>query len=108
MSSAMPHIVVIGCGFGGLTAAKALAKLPVRLTLIDRRNHHLFQPLLYQVATAGLSPADIAMPIRAVFRGRRNVHVLLGEVTAIDVASREVRMGDHRIAHDMLVVATGA
>jgi len=104
----MPRIVVIGCGFGGLTAAKALAKLPVQLTLIDRRNHHLFQPLLYQVATAGLSPADIAMPIRAVFRGRRNVRVLLGEVTAIDARSREVWMDDHRVAYDVLLVATGA
>jgi len=100
--------VVVGCGFGGLTAAKALAKLPVQLTLIDRRNHHLFQPLLYQVATAGLSPADIAMPIRAVFRGRRNVRVLLGEVTGIDTSSRTVQMGDHRVTYDILVVATGA
>jgi NADH dehydrogenase len=108
MASATPHVLVIGCGFGGLTAAKALAKPPVQLTLIDKRNHHLFQPLLYQVATAGLSPADIAMPIRAVFRGRRNVRVLLGEVTAIDTAAREVRMDEHRIGYDLLVVATGA
>jgi len=104
----MPHVVVIGCGFAGLTAAKALAKLPVQLTLIDRRNHHLFQPLLYQVATAGLSPADISMPIRAVFRGRRKVRVLMDEVTAIDVESRAVKMGDHRVAYDVLIVATGA
>src|SRR5215469_6942982 len=107
MPSAMPHVVVIGCGFAGLTAAKALAKLPVQLTLIDRRNHHLFQPLLYQVATAGLSPADIAMPIRAVFRGRRKVRVLMGEVTAIDAESRAVQMGDHRITYDVLVDAAG-
>jgi NADH dehydrogenase len=107
MSSAMPHVVVIGCGFAGLTAAKALTKLPVQLTLIDRRNHHLFQPLLYQVATAGLSPADIAMPIRALFRGRRKVRVLMGEVTAIDAESRAVQMGEHRIAYDVLIAATG-
>ena len=108
MTEKMPHVVVIGCRFGGLTAAKALARLQVRLTLIDRRNHHLFQPLLYQVATAGLSPADIAMPIRAVFRGKSNTHVLLGSVTGIDLAAREVNMSGHRVGYDTLIVAAGA
>jgi NADH dehydrogenase len=108
MTRTMPQVVVIGCGFGGLTAAKALARQPVRLTLIDRRNHHLFQPLLYQVATAGLSPADIAMPIRAVFRGQSNTRVLLGAVTGIDLAAREVNLSGHHIGYDSLIVATGA
>ena len=108
MSKTMPNVVVIGCGFGGLTAAKALARQPVRLTLIDRRNHHLFQPLLYQVATAGLSPADIAMPIRAVFRGQSNTRVLLGAVTSIDLAAHEVNLSGHHIGYDTLIVATGA
>jgi NADH dehydrogenase len=102
------RVVIVGCGFGGLTAAKSLARMPVQLTLIDGRNHHLFQPLLYQVATAGLSPADIAMPIRAMFRGRSNTRVLLGTVTGIDVAAREVIIPGHRIGYDTLIVATGA
>ena len=80
----LPHVVVIGGGFGGLTAAKALASAPVRVTLLDRHNHHLFQPLLYQVATATLSPGDIASPIRWILRRARNVRVLLGDVRAID------------------------
>ena len=108
MTKTTPHVVVIGCGFGGLTAAKALARQPVRLTLIDRRNHHLFQPLLYQVATAGLSPADLAIPIRAVLRGKSNARVLLGDVTGIDLAAREVEMPGHRIGYDTLIVATSA
>ena len=77
------RVVVIGAGFAGLSAAKSLSRMPVGLTIIDQRNHHLFQPLLYQVATAGLSPADIATPIRGLFSGRRNVRVLLGQVTGI-------------------------
>ena len=84
----MPHVVIVGGGFGGLAAAKALAKAPVRITLLDRRNHHLFQPLLYQVATAALNPADIAYPIRAALATQRNVRVLLADVKTIDVASR--------------------
>jgi NADH dehydrogenase len=103
-----PHVVIVGAGFGGLMAAKALAHAPVRITLIDRRNHHLFQPLLYQVATAGLSPAQIAAPIRAVFRRQKNVTVLLGEVTDIDLGGHEVELGDRREAFDYLVIATGA
>lgn len=102
------RVVVIGGGFAGLTAAKALARAEVDLVMIDRRNHHLFQPLLYQVATAGLSPADIATPIRSIFGGRRNVEVILGAVTGVDVAAREVLLSDRRVPYDTLVIATGA
>jgi NADH:ubiquinone reductase (H+-translocating) len=106
--STWPHVVIVGGGFGGLEAAKALRDAPVRITLIDRRNHHLFQPLLYQVATAVLSPADIAQPIRAVLRDQENVEVVLAEVEAIDPASREVVLDDGRIGYDYLIVAAGA
>jgi NADH dehydrogenase FAD-containing subunit len=102
------HIVIIGGGFGGLTAARALRHLPVRVTLIDRRNYHLFQPLLYQVATAGLSPADIASPIRAILRRQRNITVLLGKVTGIDIAGKAVLTDERRVEYDQLIVATGA
>jgi NADH:quinone reductase (non-electrogenic) len=100
--------VIVGGGFGGLTAARALRHLPVRVTLIDRRNYHLFQPLLYQVATAGLSPADIASPIRAILRRQRNTTVLLGKVTGIDMAGKAVLIDQRRVAYDQLVIATGA
>jgi NADH:ubiquinone reductase (H+-translocating) len=103
-----PHVVVIGGGFGGLSAAKQLAKAPVRVTLVDRRNHHLFQPLLYQVATAALAPADIAYPIRGVLAGQANARVLLAEVTSIDVDKRTVTLDDGSLHYDFLVVATGA
>jgi NADH dehydrogenase len=102
------RVAVIGAGFAGLSAAKALAHTPVALTIIDQRNHHLFQPLLYQVATAGLSPADIATPIRSLFSGRRSVRVLLGRVTGIDIQRREVVLDEKRVAYDTLIVATGA
>jgi NADH dehydrogenase/putative oxidoreductase len=104
----MPHVVIIGGGFGGIAAAKALRHTNCRVTLIDRRNYFLFQPLLYQVATAGLSPADIAGPIRALFRDQPNVRVLLGEVTDVDASMREVILRDARVVYDYLVVATGA
>jgi NADH dehydrogenase len=100
--------VIVGAGFGGLAAATGLGKAPVEVTLIDRRNHHLFQPLLYQVATAGLSPADIAQPIRAILRYQSNASVLLGRVIGVDHAAREVLTGDRRVAYDYLIVATGA
>ncbi|HEV2302926.1 MAG TPA: NAD(P)/FAD-dependent oxidoreductase [Stellaceae bacterium] len=102
------HIVIVGGGFGGLAAAVALRRAPVRVTIIDRRNYHLFQPLLYQVATAGLSPADIASPIRSILRRHRNTTVLLGKVTGIDVAGKAVLTDTGRLAYDQLVVATGA
>src|SRR3954464_4955495 len=105
---ALPHVVIVGAGFAGLKAALGLAHAPVRVTVIDRNNHHLFQPLLYQVATAELSPADIAAPIRSILRGQRNVKTLLGEVTGIDKEGRCVLVGDRRVPYDLLVIATGA
>src|SRR5258706_2943755 len=101
-----PHVVVIGAGFGGLAVARALAKVPVRVTLLDRRNHHLFQPLLYQVATAALNPSDIAYPIRAALAKQRDTRVLLAEATAIDVATKTVTLDDGALHYDYLVVAT--
>lgn len=104
-----PHVVIVGAGFGGLTAARALARAPVDITLVDRRNHHLFQPLLYQVATAGLSPADIAAPIRAILRKQRNVRVVLDEVTGVDRAGRRVMLATGEpLRFDRLIIATGA
>jgi NADH dehydrogenase len=103
-----PHVVIIGGGFGGLSAARALAKAPVTITLIDRRNHHLFQPLLYQVATAALNPSDIASPIRAVLAKQKNARVLLAEARSIDVKARTVTLDDGLLQYDFLIVATGA
>ena len=103
-----PRVVIAGAGFGGLTAARKLANASVDVTLIDRENHHLFQPLLYQVATAGLSPADIAWPIRRLVRSQKNARVLLGEVTGVDRARKRVRLGEREIGYDILVLATGA
>lgn len=104
-----PHIVVIGAGFGGLAAVAKLKRLPVRITLIDKRNYHLFQPLLYQIATATLNPADIATPIRSLFRADGNVRVLKGEVEAVDADARTVtHSGGQQITYDRLVLATGA
>jgi NADH dehydrogenase len=102
------RVVIIGGGFGGLYAAKGLAKTPVRITLVDRRNYHLFQPLLYQVATAALNPSDIAAPIRSVLRKQRNVSVIMGDATAIDLDRKIVRMADGELAYDILIIATGA
>jgi NADH:ubiquinone reductase (H+-translocating) len=103
-----PHVVIIGGGFGGLAAAQALKRAPVRITLLDRRNHHLFQPLLYQVATAGLSAGDIAAPIRWILRRQSNVRVLLAEARAIDPATRTITLDHGSITYDYLIVATGA
>jgi NADH dehydrogenase len=103
-----PRVVILGGGFGGLYAAKTLRGAPLRVTIVDRRNHHLFQPLLYQVATAALNPSDIATPIRSVFAHQKNVDVLLGEATAIDLANKIVRLTDGEVAYDYLIVATGA
>jgi NADH dehydrogenase len=102
------RVVIVGGGFGGLYAAKALAKVPVEVTLIDRRNFHLFQPLLYQVATGGLSPANIAAPLRSVLRRQRNARVLLGEVTGFDLDKRLVKLADGEIPYESLIVATGS
>jgi NADH:ubiquinone reductase (H+-translocating) len=106
-SPARPRVVVIGAGFGGLSAAKALARTPVDVVVVDERNYHLFQPLLYQVATAGLSPADIAGPIRGILARQKNVRVVLGRVTGIDVARRVVTLHDRTMPYDFLIVATG-
>jgi NADH dehydrogenase len=105
---ARPRVVIVGAGFAGLAAAKALAKAPVEVTVIDRRNYHLFQPLLYQVATAGLSPADIVTPIRSILRDQANTQVLLGRVDGIDKAVRVVEVEGRRVAYDTLIIATGA
>ena len=106
--SGRPRVVIVGAGFGGLAAAKALARTPAEVVLIDRRNYHLFQPLLYQVATAALSPADIAWPIRSIFSRQANVAVQMGKVSGIDARAREVILDDRRVAYDHLVLATGA
>ena len=108
MAAERPHVVILGGGFGGLTAAQALAKAPVQVTLLDRRNHHLFQPLLYQVATAALNPGDIAYPIRAALRAQANVRVLLAEATAIDPVGKRVVLDDGALHYDFLIIATGA
>jgi len=107
-ASVRPRIVIVGAGFGGLAAAKALAKAPVDVTVIDQHNYHLFQPLLYQVATAGLSPADIASPIRSVLAKQRNTTVVLAEVSGVDLERRQVVAEDRRVGYDFLVLATGA
>jgi NADH dehydrogenase len=102
------RVVIVGAGFGGLSAAVALSGAPVSVTVIDRQNHHLFQPLLYQVATAGLSPADIAWPIRRILRSQKNARVLMAAVTGVDVGRHEVLLANRRIGYDFLVLATGA
>jgi NADH dehydrogenase/putative oxidoreductase len=103
-----PHVVIVGGGFGGIACAMALRYERVKVTIIDRRNHHLFQPLLYQVATASLSPADIATPIRAMFRDDPNVTVLRGSVRAVDTPKRNISVGDRQLNYDYLVLATGS
>jgi NADH:ubiquinone reductase (H+-translocating) len=103
-----PRIVIVGAGFGGLFAAQALAHTAADITIVDRHNYHLFQPLLYQVATAGLPPSDVAWPIRSILRRQRNATVLLGEVTAIDASRRVVALGERSLPFDYLIVATGS
>ena len=103
-----PNVVIIGAGFAGLSAAKGLAASPFDVTIIDRHNYHLFQPLLYQVATAGLSPADIAYPIRSILRHQKNTNVILANVSGVDLVAREILAEDRRIPYDILIIATGA
>jgi NADH dehydrogenase len=103
-----PRVVIVGAGFGGLVAARTLARDPVQITLIDRQNFHTFQPLLYQVATAGLSPGEIAAPIRWILRSRRNIEVLMSEVQDFDLSRRVVKLPDAEIPYDYLIVASGA
>lgn len=107
-SSYKADVVIVGAGFGGLAAAVALRKVAVRVTIIDRTNHHLFQPLLYQVATAGLSPADISAPIRAVVRRQPNTEVIMAEVAGVDLDLQSVRLEDRNIRYDYLILATGS
>jgi NADH:quinone reductase (non-electrogenic) len=107
LSRDIPHVVIIGAGFGGLTCAQALKRARVEITIVDRANHHLFQPLLYQVAMAGLSPADIAAPIRSVLRKQKNVRVLLDEATDVDFNNQTVELRDSKLKYDYLVLATG-
>ena len=106
--ASLPHVVIVGGGFGGLAAARGLRYAPCRVTLLDQRNYHLFQPLLYQVATAWLSPAEIATPLREMFRTQANVRVLLAEVTGVDPLLRQIALGETRLAYDFLIIATGA
>src|SRR6188474_2631690 len=103
-----PRVVIIGGGFGGLWAAKRLAREPVDVLLIDRRNHHVFSPLLYQVATAGLSPGDIASPIRWILRNQTNLNVWLADATAVDVQRKIVQLTDGEVGYDHLIVAAGS
>ena len=108
MPQPRPQVVIVGAGFGGLEAAKALRRAPVDITVLDRQNHHCFQPLLYQVATAALSPAEVAWPIRHILRRERNVTVLMAEVTGIDPAGKRVLIASGTLPYDYLIVATGA
>src|SRR5437588_2805603 len=103
-----PRVVIIGGGFGGLYAARELARHPIRVTLIDRKNHHTFQPLLYQVATAVLSPGEIASPIRSILHRYRNISVILGEVVGFDLGARQVLLREFAMGYDYLMVAAGA
>src|SRR5215207_7918607 len=102
----MPRVVIVGGGFGGLYAARALRRAPVQVTIVDRRNHHVFQPLLYQVAMAALSPGDIASPIRWILRRQKNVEVLLAEATGVDLQQRRLLLKDGVLNYDYLIVAT--
>src|SRR5437867_10342198 len=108
MTNQAPHVVVLGAGFGGLTFCRTFNHPVARVTLLDRHNHHLFQPLLYQVATAGLSPAEIASPIRRILSDQRNVTVLLAEATAVDPEAKRVHLADGDLSYDQLILATGA
>lgn len=107
-NNGLPRVVIVGSGFGGLNAAQALAKVPAHITVIDRKNHHTFQPLLYQVATAGLSPGEIAAPIRSILRGNKNIEVLMAEVIGFDLERQTVETPEFHIAYDYLIVAAGA
>ena len=103
-----PKVVIVGAGFGGLTAARRIARLPVQVTVVDRKNHHTFQPLLYQVATAGLSPGEIAAPIRWILRSHSNVEVLLEEVVDFNLEQKKVITKEQVLDYDFLIIASGA
>jgi len=108
MNKKRPHLIIIGGGFGGLYAARKLRKAAIDITLIDKRNHHVFQPLLYQVATAAMNAGDIAYPIRKVLRRCKNTQVLLGEVTSINITEKYVKLKNGHLQYDYLIVASGA
>jgi NADH dehydrogenase len=108
VADTLPHVVVVGAGFAGLAATRGLAAAPVRITVVDRRNHHVFQPLLYQVATAGLASPDIAAPIRHILRGQRNASTILAEVTGFDLRHQTIQLDSGSLAYDYAVVAAGA
>ena len=103
----LKHVVIVGGGFGGLRAARRLAKAPVRITLIDRNNYHLFQPLLYQVATAGVSPTDVAYPLRSIFRRQKNLEYRMAEVTRVDLIHRRLETTNGSLEYDYLILAVG-
>src|SRR5580658_10815144 len=103
-----PTVVIVGAGFGGLAAAQHIVRLPVQVIVVDKKNHHTFQPLLYQVATAGLSPGEIAAPIRSILRSHKNVSVLMAEVIGFDLERRTVKTSESEISYDYLIVAAGA
>src|SRR5687767_3420300 len=107
-SNRIPKVLIVGGGFAGIAAAKALAGAPAEVMVIDRRNHHVFQPLLYQVATAALSPADISSPIRSILRGQENCEIALGEVIGVDVENRRLMLATGTLSYDYLVLAAGA
>src|SRR5262249_8906742 len=107
MSRDIPHVVIIEAGFGGLTCAQPLKRPMAKITIVARANHHLVQPLLYQVAMAGLSPADIAQPIRSILRKQKNVKVLLDEATDVDFNNQTVELRDSKLKYDYLVLAAG-
>ncbi|NMC85094.1 MAG: FAD-dependent oxidoreductase, partial [Anaerolineaceae bacterium] len=106
-NSSLPHVVIVGAGFGGLRAARALAKAPVRVTLVDKNNYHLFQPLLYQVATAGISPDEIAHPVRGILRSQKNFEFVLGEVRSVDLPGKVLHSSAGDIPFDALILAAG-
>src|SRR6476620_345784 len=108
MNNGVPRVAIVGAGFGGLNAAQALAHAPVKITVIDRANFHTFQPLLYQVATAGLSPGEIAAPIRSILGPHKNTSVLMSEVTGFDLTRKVVQTPDREFDYDYLIVAAGA
>ncbi len=108
MTQTLPHVVIVGSGFGGLRAARALAGKPVRVTMIDKRNYHLFQPLLYQVATAGISPHEIAYPVRAIFQKQKNFEFVMARVNGVDFSRKVVQAESGEIAYDYLILAAGA
>src|SRR5258708_33326450 len=103
-----PRVVIVGAGFAGLTAARRIARLPVQVTVVDRRNHHTFQPLLYQVATAGLSPGEIAAPIRSILRTHSNVEVLLEEVVDVKLEQKKIITKEQALNYDFLILDSGA